>query len=416
MARVIPLPHRTHRPILRRLFPVAAIPALTASIACTGCEEQRNEFAAPPPPKVTAIHPEMREFAPYRDIVATVEPLETVEVRARISGFLQSRDFAPGDKVETGETLFRLESDEYDANLAIAEADLRSAEASLQLTRQVLAKYQAAFDKGAATEIEILEAEANVEVAAAKVEQAKAQVTRSRLDVAYTTIESPIDGQIGEDLVSVGNLVGRGEPTLLAKITSIDPMNVYFSLPETAYLEYRGRMNEAGRDTDRRGEYEFVIVLPDGRLYGHPGVVDFAAPEINRETGTVSIRGVVPNPDELLRPGLFVRARLAEPARERLAIPESAVLVDMAGAYVYVIDKDDVVARQGVTVGAALNGLQEIEAGLDETSLVIVDGILRARPGSTVAPATISLADALELIDPAAAAMHESSEPTNGDD
>jgi RND family efflux transporter MFP subunit len=415
MVRVKSILHRTLRPTARHLLPATAIPALAVSIICSGCEEQRNAFAAPPPPKVTAIHPEMRQFEPYRDIVATVEPLETVDVRARISGFLQSRDFMPGDKVETGETLFRLESDEYDANLAIANADLRSAEASLQLSRQVLAKYQAAFDKGAATEIEILEAEANVEVAAAKVEQAKAQVTRSRLDVAYTTILSPIDGQIGEDLVSVGNLVGRGEPTLLARITSIDPMNVYFSLPETAYLEYRRRMNEAGRESDRRGDYEFKIVLPDGEVYQHPGVVDFAAPEIDRETGTVSIRGVLPNPGELLRPGLFVRARLAEPARNRLAIPESAVLVDMAGAYVYVIDKDDVVARQGVTVGAALHGLQEIEAGLDETSLVIVDGILRARPGSTVAPATVSLEEALELIDPAAAAMHGSTEPTNED-
>jgi len=415
MVRVKSILHRTLRPTARHLLPATAIPALAASIICSGCEEQRNAFAAPPPPKVTAIHPEMRQFEPYRDIVATVEPLETVDVRARISGFLQSRDFMPGDMVETGETLFRLESDEYDANLAIANADLRSAEASLQLSRQVLAKYQAAFDKGAATEIEILEAEANVEVAAAKVEQAKAQVTRSRLDVAYTTILSPIDGQIGEDLVSVGNLVGRGEPTLLARITSIDPMNVYFSLPETAYLEYRRRMNEAGRESDRRGDYEFKIVLPDGEVYQHPGVVDFAAPEIDRETGTVSIRGVLPNPGELLRPGLFVRARLAEPARNRLAIPESAVLVDMAGAYVYVIDKDDVVARQGVTVGAALHGLQEIEAGLDETSLVIVDGILRARPGSTVAPATVSLEEALELIDPAAAAMHGSTEPTNED-
>lgn len=213
MIRVKSILHRTLRPTARHLLPATAIPALAASIICSGCEEQRNAFAAPPPPKVTAIHPEMRQFEPYRDIVATVEPLETVDVRARISGFLQSRDFMPGDKVETGETLFRLESDEYDANLAIANADLRSAEASLQLSRQVLAKYQAAFDKGAATEIEILEAEANVEVAAAKVEQAKAQVTRSRLDVAYTTILSPIDGQIGEDLVSVGNLVGRGEPT-----------------------------------------------------------------------------------------------------------------------------------------------------------------------------------------------------------
>ena len=125
MVGVIPLLHRTHRPTLRYLPLIATIPVLTTSIAVTGCEEARNEFAAPPPPKVTAIHPEMRQFEPYRDIVATVEPLEIVEVRARISGFLQSRDFDPGDKVETGETLFRLESDEYDANLAIPHTKRR---------------------------------------------------------------------------------------------------------------------------------------------------------------------------------------------------------------------------------------------------------------------------------------------------
>jgi membrane fusion protein, multidrug efflux system len=265
----------------------------------------------------------------------------------------------------------------------------------------------------AATEIEILESEANVELASAKVEQATAKVTRTQLDVTYTTILAPIKGQIGEDLVSVGNLVGRGEPTLLAKITTIDPMNVYFSVPENSFLDFRRRMNEAGMEADTRGTYRFKAVLPDGQIYDQPGTVDFAAPEIDRNTGTVTIRGVIPNPDGLLRSGLFVRARLAEPSRKALALPQSAILIDMAGSYVFVIDKDNIVSRQGVSVGVAIDGLQEINAGLEETSMVIVDGILRARPGSAVSPDTVNLDQAMRLIDPSAPAAETNA--ANGD-
>ena len=397
----------------RLIINIAISLAVLLSVGALGCEDQRNAFQAPPPPKVTAMHPEMRLFEPFRDIVATVEPLETVEIRARIAGFLESREFQPGDVVEKGTVLFRLEPDEYDANLAIANADLRSAQANLSLTQQIQAKYQTAFDQGAATEIEILESEANVELAAAQVEQAKAKVTRSQLDVAYTTITAPTTGQIGEDLVSVGNLVGRGEPTLLAKITTVDPMNVYFSVPENGFLEFRRRMNDAGMEADARGTYKFTAVLPDGQIYDQPGTVDFAAPEIDRNTGTVTIRGVIPNPDGLLRSGLFVRARLAEPSRQALALPQSAVLIDMAGSYVYVLDQDEIVSRQGVSVGVAIDGIQEIEAGLDENSMVIVDGILRARPGSAVAPDTVNLEEAMRLIDPSAPAAEPSA--ANGD-
>jgi membrane fusion protein, multidrug efflux system len=132
----------------RSIVETAAPLALFLALVGTGCEDQRNAFQAPPPPKVTAMHPEMRLFEPYRDIVATVEPLETVEIRARISGFLESREFQPGDVVEAGAILFKLEPDEYDANLAIANADLRSAEANLKLTQQIQSKYQTAFDRG----------------------------------------------------------------------------------------------------------------------------------------------------------------------------------------------------------------------------------------------------------------------------
>ena len=371
----------------------------TLVLLLIGCGEE-NAYQAPPPPSVTAIKPPMHTFEPYQDIVATVRPEETIDIRARVAGFLEQRSFQPGDLVTTGQELFTLETAEYTAAVNGAEADLAAAKAKLQLDTEVSQKYRIAFDKGAASEVELLEANAKVEVSAASVQQADARVERAKLDLSYTTITSPIDGRIGEDLISIGNLVGRSEPTLLARISTTDPMNVYFDVPETAYLDFRRNMAAAGRDPDSKGTYPFEIVLPDGELYDQTGDLDFVDIEIDRSTGTMKMRGVIANPDGLLRDGLFVRARIRQPTRSMLAVPASSVLVDMAGSYVYVVDEDDVVERQGVEVGVSLDGLTEVLKGLDSSSTVIVDGILRSRPGATVAAEMVDLPEAMRRIDP----------------
>ena len=371
----------------------------TLLVLLIGCGEE-NAYQAPPPPSVTAIKPPMHTFEPYQDIVATVRPEETIDIRARVAGFLEQRSFQPGDLVTTGQELFTLETAEYTAAVNGAEADLAAAKAKLQLDTEVSQKYRIAFDKGAASEVELLEANAKVEVSAASVQQADARVERAKLDLSYTTITSPIDGRIGEDLISIGNLVGRSEPTLLARISTTDPMNVYFDVPETAYLDFRRNMAAAGRDPDSKGTYPFEIVLPDGELYDQIGDLDFVDIEIDRSTGTMKMRGVIVNPNGLLRDGLFVRARIRQPTRSMLAVPASAVLVDMAGSYVYVVDEDDVVERQGVEVGVSLDGLTEVLKGLDSSNTVIVDGILRSRPGATVAAEMVDLPEAMRRIDP----------------
>lgn len=369
-------------------------------VLITGCSDE-NAYQAPPPPSVTAIQPPMHTFEPYQDIVATVRPEETIEIRARVAGFLEERSFQPGDPVTAGEQLFTLETAEYVAAVNGAEADLAAAQAKLQLDIEVSQKYQLAFEKGAASEVELLESNAKVEVSSASVQQAEARVERAKLDLSYTIIPSPIDGRIGEDLVSIGNLVGRAEPTLLARVSTIDPMNVYFDIPETAYLEWRGNMAAANRDPDAREAYPFEIVLPDGVVYDQKGDLDFVDIEIDRTTGTMKMRGVIGNPDGLLRDGLFVRARVRQPARSTLAVPESAILVDMAGAYVYVVDDQNIVNRQGVETGVSLDGLTEIIKGIDSSSKVIVDGILRSRPGAMVTAELIDLPEAMRRIDPA---------------
>ncbi|MCP4835947.1 MAG: efflux RND transporter periplasmic adaptor subunit [Phycisphaera sp.] len=373
---------------------------LLATALLTGCGGSENAYQAPPPPAVTAIKPPLHDFEPYQDNVATVRPLETIEVRARVSGFLNSREFTPGQQVETGQVLFTLEPDEYQAAVNGANADLSAANARLQLDTEVRQKYQIAFDKGAASEVELLESKAKVEVSAASVEQAQAKLERAQLDLSYTTVTSPIDGRIGEELVSSGNLVGRAEPTLLAKISTIDPMKVYFDVSEKAYLKFRQGMEAAGEDPDERSTYPFELVLPDGTIYDQIGHIDFLDIEIDRTTGTMQLRGTIANPIGLLRNGLFVRARVREPMREALALPASAILVDMAGEYVYLLGENDVVSRQGVKTGETIDGLTEILKGLDSESVVIVDGILRARPGAPVTPEIVDLPEAMRRIDP----------------
>ena len=376
--------------------------AVGATFSLTGCGGDENTFKAPPPPKVTAIHPPDHVFAPYRDVVATVRSRESVDIRARVDGFLETRAFAPGDLVTAGQTLFTLETDEYEAAVEGATADLGAAKARLQLDTEVLGKYRQAFDRGAASEVELLEAKAKVEVSAASVDQAAAKLRRTTLDLSYTTITSPIEGRIGEDLVSIGNLVGRGEPTLLAKVRTVDPMNVYFDVPETAFLQFRRGLVANGMAPEAKADYPFELVLPDDAVYGETGTLDFADFEIDRTTGTLTMRGVIGNPEQFLRDGMFVRVRLREPERTALALPASAVLVDMAGAYVYLVGDDGLVARQGVETGVSLDGLVEVVAGIDADDTVIVDGILRSRPGAKVDADLLTLPEAMERLDPAA--------------
>jgi len=376
--------------------------AVGATFSLTGCGGDENTFKAPPPPKVTAIHPPDHVFAPYRDVVATVRSRESVDIRARVDGFLETRTFEPGDLVTAGQTLFTLETDEYEAAVEGATADLGAAKARLQLDTEVLGKYRQAFDRGAASEVELLEAKAKVEVSAASVDQAAAKLRRTTLDLSYTTITSPIEGRIGEDLVSIGNLVGRGEPTLLAKVRTVDPMNVYFDVPETAFLQFRRGLVANGMAPEAKADYPFELVLPDDAVYGETGTLDFADFEIDRTTGTLTMRGVIGNPEQFLRDGMFVRVRLREPERTALALPASAVLVDMAGAYVYLVGDDGLVARQGVETGVSLDGLVEVVAGIDADDTVIVDGILRSRPGAKVDADLLTLPEAMERLDPAA--------------
>ena len=372
------------------------------AILTAACEDS-NTFRSPPPPPVTVVHPENIEFLQTSEIPGRTKAVETVDVRARVSGFLETADFKEGDLVKTGDLLFTIEREPYVAARNMAKAELSSANATNKLNKEVLSKYQDAYDQGAATEVELLEAKAKVDVSTASVEAAQANLDKAELDLSYTEIRSPINGQISRLLVNVGNLVGTGTDGVLTTVTSIDPMHVYFNVRESELLRFQRMLLDQGI-ADTRGIVPLNLILPDGTRYDHSGEVDFVDSTVNPDTGTIDVRGSIPNPNRFLKPGLFVRVEITSSPQTGLMIPEIAVLRDMAGDYVLVIDEKKIVSRQGISTGEVNKHLIEITDGLSTDSLVIVDGLLLSRPGNPVNATTKTINEAMKKIDPATVA------------
>jgi multidrug efflux system membrane fusion protein len=247
-----------------------------------------------------------------------------------------------------------------------------------------LDKAQAAYEKGAASEIEMAEKRAQLDAATAAVDAARAALENTEIDLSYTRIHAPISGRISRELVSVGNLVGAGDSTLLTTIVQDDPIYAYVNVSERDVLE----VLSGGRPAERRREQRIPVLLQtaDGKIYEHDGEVDFADNRVDPTTGTLQVRATFPNPDGKLYPGLFVRVLAPRERGEQMLVPEVALLRDLAGAYVLVADDEDIVQRRDVQLGSRLETERIIASGLAPGDRVIVNGIQRAIPGNPVSP------------------------------
>jgi membrane fusion protein (multidrug efflux system) len=382
-----------------RRLPVGAWLALLGPLLAACGESEQTPAAAPPPPAVSVVEVEPQDVTPSAQFVGRVVAIDQVDLRARVQGFLEQRLFTEGQKVKEGDLLYVIEQPPFQAQVDEAKASLARAEASVVETAATLERVQQASGSGAVSKQELDQARANDQRAQAEVLAAKAQVEIAKLNLSYTEISAPIDGRIGFTNYTIGNLVGPDSGTL-ATIVSEDPIYVTFPVSNRIILEVRQQAIAAGKPN------EFVVraQLPDGATYAHPGTVNFLDIEADQTTDTITVRAEFPNPDDLLVAGGFVNVAVerAKP-EERLVVPQAALQLDQAGAYVLVVNSQDEVEQRRVQTGQASGGNLVVQSGLQAGESVIVEGIQKVRPGIKVQANVVPLATSAADISPSAA-------------
>src|SRR5262249_13534785 len=339
----------------------AAIVGSTLLLAACG---QENRYVPPPPPRVTVVQPQKQQVTRYLEATGHAAAVNSTNLVARVQGFLQEIKYRDGDTVKQGATLFviepepfRLKYDQAQAAQAAAEATQKQAEADYQ--RQVdLASRQIA------SKAQLDTATANRDAGLAKIRQAEVDTKTAKINLDYTEVKAPFDGIVTAPQVSIGELVGGTTPTQLATIVQIEPIYVNFNLSEQDVLHVRDEMRRRGLTPQDLKKVPVEVGLQTDSGYPHQGTLDYASPSLNQSTGTLAVRGILPNRDRVLLPGYFVRVRIPRQEEEALLVPEVALGSDQGGAYVLTVNKDSVVEQRKVEVGPTVGVLRVIESGL----------------------------------------------------
>lgn len=352
----------------------------------------------PPPPQVTVATPQRQNVVAYGEFTGTSRAIESAEIRARVSGELREMRFQPSSLVRKGELLFIIEQEQYQAARDEAYAALRSAQADSARAESDLKRIQLAIQSNAVSEQELDRAQAQRDMANATVLSAKARLDRAELDLSYTLVRSPITGVVSRNLVDVGNLVSASSATLLTTVNKMDPIFVYFEAPERHVLRF---LSERAKNTDApidRPEVigQAFIGLSTEAGFPHEGYIDYVDNTVNPTTGTIQLRAVIPNPENVLFPGLFVRVRVPGATQSNsIVIDEKAVATDIGGKYIYVIGDNNIVEQRYIQLGDGQdNGTVVVRDGLEGDESYITNGILRARPGLPVTPVSENAASA----------------------
>jgi len=351
-----------------------------------GCEGQQPQ--SPPPPQVTVSKPAVEEVMEWDEYTGRLEAVDTVEVRARVSGYLESIHFKDGQTVKKGDLLFVIDPRPYQAELDRARAELRLAQARLSLAENDLKRAKHLLSARAISEEEADTRASDEQVARATVEQAKAVVNAAELDVEFTQVRAPISGLISRKNVTDGNLINGGTGgTLLTTIVSLDPIYCYFEADEQSYLRYTNLEQEGMKPDSRTGENPAYMELSNETGYPHKGYIDFIDNRLDPNTGTIRGRGVFPNPGNTLTPGLFARMKITGSGQYKaLLLPDEAVGSDQSQKFVLVVDPEGTVEYRQVTLGPRVNGLRVIRNGVGPEDRIIVNGLQRAMPGMKVSP------------------------------
>lgn len=370
---------------MRQLLRHPALMVATAFLLVACSEDKNADQPTPPPPEVEVITVDPQPIANIIELPGRVQAVRMAEIRARVDGIIQQRLYEEGTDVEVGTPLFQIDQREMRANLKAAKAALERAEATALNAAQDVRRYKGLVAKQAISQQEYDTALATLRTAKADVSQAEANVQSAELDLEYTTVESPIEGRAGRAEVTEGALVSGSEGTLLTTVEQFAPVYVNFAQSSSDLLKIRAQIASGHLKLPDDGRVEVKLILENGSEYPHPGYVDFYAMSIDQNTGTVAVRAEVPNPDRLLLPGQFVRARVNAGTRPNgVLIPQRAVMVNDQAARVLLVNGDDKVTPQEIEPGELQGSDWIILDGLKAGDVVIVEGGSNVRSGATV--------------------------------
>jgi RND family efflux transporter MFP subunit len=363
-----------------------ALAAAMVVAALTGCED-KNTFVAPPPPKVDVAPPMQRAVTRYVEATGNTAPIKNVDLVARVQGFLQSIDYQDGTFVKQGTQLFTIEPETYKLKLEQAQAAEAGAQASL---RQAEADYKRQSDlvqRQAVSQATLDSSTSNRDNAQANLQQAQANTRLAEVNYGYTKVSAPFDGVVSAHMVSIGELVGVSSPTQLASIVAMDPIYVNFTVNEQDVLRIRAEAARRGLTAADMKQFPIQVGLQTEAGYPHEGKLDYVAPTLTQSTGTLAVRGLVPNDKRVLLPGYFVRVRVPfTQEKDALLVPDTALGSDQGGRYLLVVNGDNIVEQRKVQIGPVDNSLRVIESGLKPDDRVVTAGLLRVIPGQKIDP------------------------------
>jgi RND family efflux transporter MFP subunit len=341
------------------------------------------------PPTVPVIKPKATSETNYVELTGNAASVRTVKLIARVGGYLDEQHFHDGALVKNGDLLFKIQQDQYKAQLQEAQSQVLAAKAAIVYARTEVGRYRELVKKEAAAQVEVDHWVYERAAAEAKLLDAQAQVEIAKLNLGYTEVRAPFDGQMTKALIDPGNVVGSsGQPAALAEIMLLDPIYVVANLNQQDILKIRANLNQERLNLAQLVKVPVEVALQDESNFSRRGTLEYVSPGIDPATGTLLVRGVLANPNRDLLPGFFVRMRLPmeRGPRSALLVPDRAFQEDQGGRYLLVVNDNNVVEKRYVQLGEVFNGLRAITAGLNAEDRVVVGEMWRTSPGSKVVP------------------------------